>query len=185
MMEKSLSITVPSKLLPLFFPLFQKGVLIKILSGSSIRDLIVYGLGISDAYLEERIQTIFLNGKAVDDLQAAIVSDGAILALSAAMPGLAGATLRRGGTFASFRQAITLKPGQESVIPKQGLVSLKLFNLLVPELSPLLLAGGVWLKGEDLKPLLETLRPYFAEINPEPTEEFETGDLIFLSVTVL
>ena len=89
MMEKNLSLTIPSRVLPLFFPLFQKGVLIKILSGSSIRDLIVNNLGISDDYLEERIQTIFLNGKAVDDLQATIVPDGAIMALSAAMPGLA------------------------------------------------------------------------------------------------
>jgi hypothetical protein len=183
-MEKILHLTVAKNLLPLFFPLFQKGISLKTQAGESIRDLLFKRLEISDEYMEKRIQTVFLNGKAVDNLAATVLSDGSTLALSAAMPGLAGATLRRGGAFASFRQAITLAVDKASLPGREGMVTLKLFNLLVPELSPLLLVKGVWLKGEDLKPLLETLKPYLTEIDRESTEEIGAGDLISLSVAL-
>ena len=55
----------------------------------------------------EKIQSIMLDGKPVDDIGSAMIHDGSVLALSAAMPGLVGATLRRGGAYASFRSAIT------------------------------------------------------------------------------
>lgn len=54
-------------------------------------------LGLPHFYVEERIQTLLLNGLAVDDPDTAVLESGARLALSAAMPGVLGATLRRGG----------------------------------------------------------------------------------------
>jgi hypothetical protein len=183
-MEKTLQLKVRKSLLPLFLPIFQKGVIIKTQAGESIRDLLFNSLEISDEYMEKRIQTVFLNGKAVDNLAATALSDGSTLALSAAMPGLAGATLRRGGTFASLRQAITLKTGNEPVLKKEGFVILKLFNLLVSELGPSLLARGVWLKGEELKPLLEILKNDLDEGGEERPIDFENEDLIFLNVAV-
>jgi hypothetical protein len=183
-MEKTLHLTVTKNLLPLFFPLFQKGVGMKTPAGESIRDLLFNNLEISDEYMEKRIQTVFLNGKAVDNLAATVLPDGSTLALSAAMPGLVGATLRRGGAFASFRQAITLTSEKGPIPKKDGMVTLKLFNLLVSELAPRLLARGVWIKGEDLKPLLETLKSDLAEGELEGTFGFGKEDLIFLSVTL-
>ena len=94
---------------------FRQGVLVEILSGSSIRQVIVDQLGIAEDYLENRVQTLFLNGKPVDDVDAMRVSDGSILALSAAMPGLAGATLRKGGKYAAFRQQISI--GSDLPVP--------------------------------------------------------------------
>jgi hypothetical protein len=105
----------------------------------------------------------FFEREAVDDLKQAIVRDGSTVALSAAMPGLVGATLRRGGFFASLRPAITSAAEPEAASPKPGRVILKLFNLLVPELAPALLAEGVGLTEGQLKRFLEGLQGDFWE----------------------
>ena len=165
-MGKSLSLTLKPNLLYLFSPLLQKGVIIITKVGCSIKDLLSRDLGITPEYMESRIQTVFLNGKAVDDLDSAIIHDGSTLALSGALPGLVGATLRRKGTYASLRRAITLSEEEGPVSQKQGRVVVKLFNLLVPELGPHLLAQGVLISGEDLDQFLK-----------ERNEEFWNGCL--------
>ena len=154
-MEKSLSLTLNPDLLYLFSPLLQQGVIIKTEVGCSIKDLLFRDLGIAPEYMESRIQTVFLDGKAVDDLDSAVIHEGSTLALSGALPGLVGATLRRGGTYASLRQAITLSKEKEAIPQKEGRVVVKLFNLLVPELGPHLLARGVWISGEALDKFLK------------------------------
>ena len=151
MMGKSLSLTLRPDLLYLFSPLLQIGVIIITKVGCSIKDLLSRDLGITAEYMESRIQTVFLNGKAVDDLDSAIIHDGSTLALSGALPGLVGATLRRKGTYASLRRAITLSEEKGAVLQKQGRVVVKLFNLLVPELGPHLLAQGVLISGKNLE----------------------------------
>ncbi len=153
-MGKSLSLTLKPDLLYLFSPLLQQGVIIKTEVGCSIKDLLSRDLGITAEYMESRIQTVFLDGKAVDDLDSAIIHDGSALALSGALPGLVGATLRRKGTYASLRQAITLSEEKATVPQKEGRVVVKLFNLLVPELGLLLLAQGFWINGEELEQFL-------------------------------
>jgi len=65
--------------------------------GCSIKNLLCNQFDITPEYLSDRISTIFLNGKPVDDVESAIIKDNSILALSGAMPGLVGATFRKGG----------------------------------------------------------------------------------------
>ena len=69
--------------------------------------------------------------KVVDDVNTALLQDGCTVALSAAMPGLVGATFRTGGLLAAFRSDIT---HQEEGVPTEthgvGMVKIKLFNLL-------------------------------------------------------
>jgi hypothetical protein len=162
-MEQSLYLTLKKSALHHFFPLFQQGVIIVTLVGGNIQDLLSIQLEITPEYVEKRIQTIFLDGKAVDDLEKTVVRDGSTLALSAAMPGLVGATLRRGGAFASLRQAITFSEGGNPIPQKEGRIVLKLFNLLVPELGPRLLAKGICLNGGDLNRFLGGLKKDFWE----------------------
>lgn len=162
-METCIEMVVNKNGLRYFFPLFQKGVAIKIRTGITIKDLFALVLQIPAEYTEGRIQTIFLDGKAVDNLEEAKVRDGSTLALSAAMPGLVGATLRRGGTFASLRRAITLTPETEAGPQKEGRMVIKLFNLLVSELAPALLGRGILLKGDELQEFLEGLQEEFWE----------------------
>jgi hypothetical protein len=103
-------LTVGAEGISHFFPLFQEGVMLDTETGKSVREFLCATLGIDEDYVEGRISTIFLDSKPVDDLDTSIVDDGAVLALSAAMPGLVGATMRRGGYYAAMRSAISYWP---------------------------------------------------------------------------
>lgn len=152
---RTLSLTVTEHRLPLFFELLAQGISLPLTVGTSIRDVLCDQLGFCGDYLAERIQTIFLDGKAVDDVASAIVRDGATLALSAAMPGVVGATMRRQGRYAAMRLAISHQPADTHGGPQRGRITLKLFNLLASEKGPAFLSQGIAVKGRDLRALLD------------------------------
>lgn len=131
-----------------FFLLLQQGVTIRSRTGCSVAAFLREEIG-ADSETIEKIQSVVLDGSPVDDLESAVIKDGSVLALSAAMPGLVGATLRRGGTYSSFRSAITYHKTQEECVKGEGLVQIKVFNLLMAELGPGLLQRGVVIKSED------------------------------------
>jgi len=153
-MEQTLTLNLTPNLFYLFFPFFQQGVIIKTTVGCSIKTWLSQ-MGITPEYVADRIQTVFLDGKAVDDIEATAIRDGSNLSLSGALPGLVGATLRRGGAFASLRSSITHPVDDEMLTQKEGWMTVKLFNLLIPELGPLFLDKGFWLKGEVLGEFLK------------------------------
>jgi hypothetical protein len=143
----------------------------------------------------EKIQSIMLEGKPVDDIGSSLVHDGSILALSAAMPGLVGATLRRGGAYSSLRSAITYHETGKACAPGEGWVSVKIFNLLMAELGPDLLRAGVLLRSSDLLGFLMERAEEFrqgcsATLNGKPVDIrmlcdarwLEGGDQVFLTV---
>lgn len=132
-----------------FFPLLQRGVTIGGHVGCSVSAFLNKEVGVGQDTLE-KIQSVFLDGSPVDDLGSAILKDGATLALSAALPGLVGATLRRGGAYSSFRSTITYHETGSECVPGEGFVHLKLFNLLMAELGPGLLRKGVYVSSSDL-----------------------------------
>ena len=141
-------LTVKAHLVPFFFPLLQRGFIQKIQAGCSVRSLLSDQFGLPAEYIEHRIQTLFLNGKSVDDIDAATVRGGSSLALSSAMPGVLGATLRRGGYYSRMRSQIT---HVESAVPTRrtdGRIVVKLFNLTIRELGPVFLARGIWVDGD-------------------------------------
>ena len=144
-----LSIVIDHYQLVAFYPLLQQGFRVDVVVGQSIQKMLCHQLNINTDYLEERIKTIFLDGKPVDDVHTAIIRDGARLSLSAAMPGLVGATFRKGGPLASFRSSITHQKENETADQRQGHVKLKLFNLLVKELGPTFLERGILIRKED------------------------------------
>ena len=139
--------------LPAFRTLFQQGIGVTIQTGTSLEDLLCCQWQISRDYVMNRISTLFLDSKPVDDLPAAVVHDGATLALSGAMPGLIGATMRRGGVLASFRNGITYCETSEGDAGGRGRITLKLFNLLIDELGPQFLARGIWVRHSRLAEL--------------------------------
>jgi hypothetical protein len=143
------SLTLEKTLIPIFYQLLSKGFIIHTRTGCTIKDLLCGQLGIKDDYLEERIQTIFLDNKTVDDVDSAVIQEGSILALSAAMPGVLGATLRKGGRYAPMRRQISQDKDIPSDVHKKGEVTIKLFNLIARELGPLFLEQGIRVKGED------------------------------------
>lgn len=144
-------------------------------TGKSVREFLCATLGIDEDYVEGRISTIFLDSKPVDDLDTSIVDDGAVLALSAAMPGLVGATMRRGGYYAAMRSAISYRPGEEHSNVRRGRIRLKLFNMILEEIGPALLRAGVIVRADSLKDVLAGLvRDGF--IPAAPTAEY-AGDV--------
>ena len=136
-----------------FLGLFTAGVSLPITTGSTLQATVCEQLGVSEAYFEDRIQTIFLNYKAVDAPEKARIEDGAIIALSAAMPGLVGATMRRAGTYAALRSSISFRETGGAVQAREGRITLKLLNMVGRELGPAFLANGVYLTGEQLADL--------------------------------
>jgi len=131
-----LSMMVTSKVVPLFYQLLGHGFCVNVQTGSSVRELLCNQLGIDEDYLDQRIKSIFLNGKVVDDVDTAIVGKDATMALSGAMPGLVGAILRSGGFYAPMRSQISHEKNKSPSQHKQGTITLKLLNLVVRELGP-------------------------------------------------
>lgn len=138
-----------------FLPLLRQGVQVEGQVGCTIGEFLADSLGLPPEYVEERIQTVFLDGRPVDDLNTAMVFHGSTLTLSAAMPGLAGAALRRGGFFAPMRLQISLRGGLQAHSREKGRISLKLLNTVAEEVGPELLKRGVWLEGQVLDRFLE------------------------------
>jgi len=137
-------------------PLLQQGVRVRAPAGASVSAFLVEGLGLAPEYVRSRITTVFLDGDVVDDLEAAHLHQGSRLALSAAMPGLVGATLRKGGFYKAMRADITLGARDREVVAAgpTAVVQVRLFNLLIDEVGPALLASGVAMAAERARELL-------------------------------
>lgn len=145
---------VDEPLIARFFLLLQQGVRIRRRVGCSVDAFLRKEIGAAPETIE-KIQSLMLDGKPVDDIGSALLHDGSVLALSAAMPGLVGATLRRSGAYSSFRNAITYHEEGKTCAPGEGWVTIKLFNQMMAELGPGLLRQGVLVHAADLADLLE------------------------------
>jgi hypothetical protein len=138
--------------------LLQKGFMVTMRPGLSVGKFLRQHL--PPEYIARRISTVFLDGKPVDDIDGAILRDGSTLALSGAMPGLVGAVMRRGGYYSSFRDSITYCKQEEThrTDPEEGMIRLKLFNLVMKDLGPVFLEIGVYLETELFIGFLEQQR---------------------------
>ncbi|MDD2850526.1 MAG: hypothetical protein PHY09_01320 [Desulfuromonadaceae bacterium] len=159
-----------------FFPIFQKGVTVPAIVGCTLKSFLCEQMAIPTDYVTERITTIFLDNRPVDDLDRTIIQEGSRVTLSAAMPGLVGATMRRGGFYAALRQGISHASDSGATEGTSGTVRLKLFNLLLAELGPLVLLRGLILERNELDELLHILSK-LPDNAPDGVEK------IFLSVS--
>lgn len=153
----SLRLTVAPEAVLLFTTVLQSGIEIKTGQGQTLANFLNKFPGFTAEYLANTVQTIFLNGTAVDDLSQFFTGHRPVLALSAAMPGLAGAIFRKN----SFHSALRTEPkslqstakGQNSLF-----VTLKLFNSIARDRGQELLEAGVCLRADLFKSFL-TKRP--------------------------
>ncbi|MFO7716462.1 hypothetical protein [Desulfosarcina sp.] len=146
-----LELHVDPSCIHLFYALLEKGVIVSAKTGCTLRDFLCGQLGISGDYLNQRVQTLFLDARPVDDVDAVVVRNGSTLALSAAMPGLLGATMRKGGRYAAFRKDISQPADACGVCETSGQVTVKLFNMVAREVGGRLLEAGVEVDGRDLQ----------------------------------
>lgn len=164
---ETLFLQVRPRALGPFVRLFQRGCRVRVRLGRSVEATLLEELQVPSKTLAERVQTIFLDGLAVDDPKKALVREGAVLALSSAMPGLVGATFRKGGYYAPLRMR---RPEEGEAMGEgagEGMITLKLFNLILGELGPGFLRRGVWLEGHVLADFRESLG-----------EELRTGGIL-------
>ncbi|HJV65206.1 MAG TPA: hypothetical protein VJ550_05710 [Geomonas sp.] len=163
-----------------FYSLLQGGVTLRVTVGRTLRELLTGQLGIPADYVTGRITTIFLNNSPLDDLDV-VINQGARVSLSAAMPGLVGAVMRRSGFYAALREGITYAELEGGAHPASGTITLKLFNLLLSEVGPLILARGIVLQRPELERLLAKLSALWIA-SSYPREREVAGDVL-LTVT--
>jgi hypothetical protein len=130
-----------------FSSLLQHGILYAVDGQVDIGSFLLSLPGFTLEYLEKTVQTIFVNGTAADGLNRPLECGGT-LALSAAMPGLAGAIFRRQGLHRSLRSQTEMHP---RVGPScSGFITLKLFNSVAADRVYDLMSQGILIKSESL-----------------------------------
>ena len=144
-----------------FSPLLQGGVDLEVPAGTTVQVLLSKVIGLSAEYVDDRVSTVFLDGEPVDDLSTAVPGRGSVLALSAAMPGLVGGTMRRGSPLASMRSSVSHRPDEGEAGEEPVIVRVKVFNLLLEELGVPLLEGGVRVSSTRLRSFLSRVSSSF------------------------
>lgn len=174
-----------------FTTLLQSGMLITTRYGITIREFLMALPGFTEGYINERVQTIFVNGTATDNIDSVLPGPTATLAITTAMPGLAGAIFRKDSQHATLRTTTAGPPIDTAT--KETIVTLKLFNALAKERGPELLEQGAFVKSYDLLSFLN-YRPSLIEktekctiddrdIPPEGlTEEITKHPITYLKV---
>lgn len=143
--------------------LLQAGFAVRSALGLSARAFMRETLWFEDGYIEGAVSTVFIDAKPVDDIDAAVVAEGSLIALSAAMPGLVGAVMRRRSPYASFREAISYSPGA-SPRPspgggREGLIRVKFFNAVMRDRGRETLGRGIFVTGRQAERILAERRP--------------------------
>lgn len=119
--------------------------------------------GFTAEYIEKDVQTILLNGEPVDDVYTPLTEPGAVIALSAVVPGLGvmGAMFRKG--------SIHTSPGLESHHAAEAensgkhiTISLKLFNYIAQSRGAEILRRGISISTATVLTFFET-RPWLCE----------------------
>lgn len=160
-MEQTAAVHIVTDQISFFCRLLTGGIRVSTSSGTSIQDYLADDMGISPEYILNRIQTIFLDGKAVDDAKTTVIKKGATLALSAAMPGLVGATFRKSGYYSTLRKAISHEQQVNVSQERQIAFTLKLFNTIARELGPELFVKGIQISGPAFQDFIQYQKERF------------------------
>lgn len=132
-----------------FATLLQSGAEYPAIQGQSLGDFISSLPEFTWNYLENSVQTIFLDGMPADDIKLkCFTKPRHTLALSAAMPGLVGAILKRNSLHVSLRT--TTVDDSVADIGAPSIVRLKIFNSIAQERGPRLLLEGASFPTERL-----------------------------------
>ena len=150
----------------------QSGFLAVAIEGDTIFSFLLTLDGFTEDYLINEVQTIFYNGDALDDLESEIAGPKATVALAAAMPGLAGAIMKKGSPCGALRKTRNIQQVKHKGEPVEILV--KLFNTVARDRGPQLFSTGIRMNSRDLV--------LFLELRPTLVDAFE--DIIFDSAEI-
>jgi hypothetical protein len=73
------------------------------------------------------------------------------------MPGLLGATMRKGGRYAAFRKDISQRADEKGARGTSGRITVKMFNMVARELGGRILEKGAEIHGRDFQQTAERL----------------------------
>lgn len=157
MVSANIDLTWQADRLSAFFPLLLHGVILKVRPGSSVRSMLCDQVGISADYLSKRIGGIFVDGKAVPDVDSVTVEDGSTVALSAVItePFLRCA-LGEPDRYSSGKRAALQREPDESSSELESFFHLRIYNLLTSDLGPSLFQAGIRVKAEVLDTFFAT-----------------------------
>lgn len=161
---KQIILLVDPMALPKFTTLLQGGIYLNATQGETIGALLTSLPGFTEEYLREKVQTIFLNGLPVDHLQQQLWGTEAVLAISAAMPGLAGAIFRKDGVHAVLRTKPTEKLSDADSTDMPITIRLKLFNMIAAEQGERILTDGCVIQASLLQKFFVYRPPVLAGI---------------------
>lgn len=148
-----MSLRIAPGSMEIFTSLLQAGILMPTAQGNSIGAFLENIQGFTTDYITTQVQTIFLNGTATDDMETKLTGENPVLALSAAMPGLAGAIFRKNSLHAALRTTGTSR--HDASGNSRITVTLKLFNAIARDRGAELLRQGVTLAAAGLKNFLD------------------------------
>lgn len=181
---RNLLVKAPADALEALTPLAREGFGVEVTAGCSLRATLADDLGLGRECVETRIQTVFMDGSPVDDIDTDFARPGSVLALAGALPGVAGIAMQRGSRIGVYREGIThqagaQQPGQKaepqvgadrtglrpshpvwqdaaaSETPRPLRITLKLFNTVAVECLAQVLRHGVELRAGRLAELLD------------------------------
>ncbi|MCP4744726.1 MAG: hypothetical protein GY874_01095 [Desulfobacteraceae bacterium] len=153
----TLILNLPITAAGIFSKLLGRGVMLDTTVGISLQDFLRQHIGIKSDYIENRLQTVFVNGRAADCFDEQIIADQDVIALSVAMPGLVGAAFRKKGRLSVLRKTISQKKSPLKTKISKGVITLKLFNMVAQEIGPQILSNGVRVDAELLAQALKKL----------------------------
>ncbi|MEW6352654.1 MAG: hypothetical protein AB1646_26710 [Thermodesulfobacteriota bacterium] len=133
-----------------FYPLLSAGVLARTVEGANVRTTLLRELGLSEEYVSRRVTTVFLDGKPVPDIDAALLMPGSVLALSGVLPE---PFLRHGVGWKRYSDS-PQEHGSASREAARISYRLKVFNILLGDLTPKLLGSGVFVQSRELEGFL-------------------------------
>lgn len=149
-----LTFRIASDAIDMFTSLLQAGILVSTAPGNSIGSFLEDLPGFTADYITDQVQTIFLNGVATDDMETELAGPNPVLAISAAMPGLAGAIFRKNSLHAALRT--TQSKQRQASSDNDVLITLKLFNAIARDRGAKLLRHGVTLSAAGIVKFLNS-----------------------------
>lgn len=123
--------------------------------GDSMMNFLTQRLEFDAEYIDAQVKTIFINGKPVDDLDAANIPAHARIALGAVAPGVAGMTMARNSPISGMRSGITYQNAEPVQKITEGTVTLLLFNAIMEDKGLQILKKGVTIPAGKLERAVE------------------------------
>lgn len=123
--------------------------------GDSMMNFLTKRLDFDAEYIDAQVKTIFMNGKPVDDLDAASIPADARIALGAVAPGVAGMMMARNSPISGMRSGITYHNTESVQTITEGTVTLLLFNAVMEDKGLQILKKGITIPAEKLERAVE------------------------------